>query len=530
VALQAIDLTGNLGLPEVALEVVFDNEGIEFSARTRGDRRARGEFGDFMRLLPSKPVAAVAVALEPDELREAFEDAELDRCRDHGKAPPTVTAAPPDAAPPVEPTPDPAKPKCALAPTDRLPPVELAEQAGAVLLGWYPELGHTLWQSWALVMPLDAKLRKAVEKRKLQVPADKTVVEQDGLWWTTREGALIVAPTQALAQAALDQPLRRAGAPTPNSFARAELDGQRAAKVMRELVPPNDRRGELMRIIATMIGLVEQVELRGEWTEGDEGQVSARVALNLAASEEELALIDRWLASGEIGNASKLPRRLSSNETDRGLAYRIRVDDAEQFARTAIPTDNPRISVEVLGPDELRMTVLPSRAVPSSAGKLLTADERERMLAPDSMARSEDPKILEIAKQLRVSGNDAATAEAIVAWAHEKVRYEITPTSLDAVQILERGRGDCTEYALLTVTLLRAAGIPAKLQEGMSAGGDEMVAHAWVAWHDGKRWLEVDPTAGTTSVGSGHLELEIVDVLAMLSLGRFEVLAIEPLP
>jgi transglutaminase-like putative cysteine protease len=129
-----------------------------------------------------------------------------------------------------------------------------------------------------------------------------------------------------------------------------------------------------------------------------------------------------------------------------------------------------------------------------------------------------------------VSGNDLATAEAVVAWVHQKVRYEITPNSLDAVEILERGEGDCTEYALLTVTLLRAAGIPAKLQEGMAASGDEMVAHAWVAWHDGTRWHEVDPTAGTASVGSGHLELEIVDVLAMISLGRFEVLSIDAIP
>jgi hypothetical protein len=521
VALQAIDFSEDLGLPEVALEVAFDSDGIEFSASTRGDQAKIGSFGDLGRLLPTSPVAAAAIALEPDALREYFDDAdddELARCRHHGS--PQAVA-----------TPD--SPACGLAATDRFPPVELAEAARAVLLGWYPDVGHTLWQSWVLLMPLDKQLTKAMKKAAVPTPEAKAVLEHAGLFWAVREGALIVASTQALAQATLDAPPRPEGTLPQPTFASINLDGQRAAAVVRQLVSgENDRRNDYLRMLATMIGLVDHVEMQGEWakTGSEQGSVRASVVLNLAESEEELALIDRWLASPEVSNASKLPRRLARDETDRGLRYHIRVDDAEAFARTAVPQDNDRISIEVLGPDELRMTVLPSRAVPSSASRLLTTDERNRMLAPDQLARVSDPEIREIAKTLRVSGDDLATAEAVVAWVHQKVRYEITPTSLDAVEILERGEGDCTEYALLTVTLLRAAGIPAKLQEGMAASGDEMVAHAWVAWHDGTRWREVDPTAGTASVGSGHLELEIVDVLAMISLGRFEVLSIDAIP
>ena len=525
VALQAIDFSDTLGLPEVALEVAFDNDGIEFSAHARGDRAKLGSFGDLVRILPTEPVAAASVALEPDALLEYFsedDDIELARCKAHGS-----TATPPPS------NSDPDSRPCGLAPTDRFPPVELAEAASAVLLGWYPEVGHTLWQSWVLVMPLDAKLSKAMKKAQIPTPEAKKVLEHAGLHWVVRDGALAVASTSALAQAVLDRPLRRAGFVPSATFANVDLDGQRAAEVIRQLVDgENSRRNDYLRMVATMIGLVVRVELHGEWTEAksNEASLRARLVLNLAESEEELALIDRWLASPEVGNASKLPRRLAQSETDRTLRYHIRVDDAESFSRTAIPRDNDRIKVEVIDEDELRMTVMPSSAVPSNASRLLTTAERTRMLAPDQLARVEDPKIREQAKQLRVSGDDVATVEAVVAWVHQKVRYEITPTSLDAVEILERGEGDCTEYALLTVTLLRAAGIPAKLQEGMAASGDEMVAHAWVAWHDGNRWHEVDPTAGTVGVSSGHLELEIVDVLAMISLGRFEVLSIDAVP
>ena len=89
-----------------------------------------------------------------------------------------------------------------------------------------------------------------------------------------------------------------------------------------------------------------------------------------------------------------------------------------------------------------------------------------------------------------------------------------------------------TSGASILSSTVRAVGavLVPRNQEGMAAGGDEMVAHAWVAWHDGKRWREVDPTAGMTAVGSGHLELKVVDVLAMISLGRFEITEIKVMP
>lgn len=522
VALQAVDFSESFGLPALALEVVLDNQGIVFSANASGDRKAIGQLDGLDALLPDQHVAAAALALEPEALREYFENADLDRCAKHGAVDPTANAAS---------EPQDGKPRCGLGPDDKMPPYALAEAASAVMLGWYPQVGDALWQGWVIVLPLDAKLRKAIKAEGAPLPAPGQLVEQDGLIWQTRDDALIIASTRALAEDVLAGPAITQPSDGTRPFARFALDGQRAAAVVRAMAErySGGRRADYLRIIATMIGLVDHVELTGAWTgpSSDEGRLRATVALNLAESEQELDLIDRWLASPEVGNASKLPRRLSQADTQAPLRYRIKVHDAEQFARTAVPKDNPRISVELLGADELRLTVLPSSSIPAAASQPLTSDQRERNLAGSREMLIEDPKIREIAKRLRVAGNDLATADAIVAWVHEQIKYEITPTSLDAVTVLERGKGDCTEYALLTVTLLRAAGIPAELREGMAASGDEMVAHAWAAWHDGTRWREVDPTAGTSSVSSGHLELDVVDVLAMISLGQFEVVAID---
>ncbi len=98
------------------------------------------------------------------------------------------------------------------------------------------------------------------------------------------------------------------------------------------------------------------------------------------------------------------------------------------------------------------------------------------------------------------------------------------------MEILEAGRGDCSEYARLTVSLLRAAGVPAEMRDGMAAEGDEMVAHAWVGYHDGERWHEIDPTWGRMSVTAGHLPVSVVDILALISLDRLEITEIEAKP
>ncbi|MFV8755505.1 transglutaminase domain-containing protein [Nannocystaceae bacterium ST9] len=515
-ALQAVDLADTFGLDEVAIELVFTGEGLEFSAHTRGETSGPDAARDLARidaLLPGDPATHLAAIVEPDDLRESFEELDPELC---------------DAGP-SETEPEP----CGLRAGEFLPPLELAEAASALALGWYaePSEGLGLWQHWVLVMPIDATLRKAMSAAKLPALASDRVVAHAGRFWLSRDGALIVASSQALAEQAMQMaspaPL---AAGEPRTFVAGSMHGQRAAKLVRSLADryADERRGELLRILATMIGLIGEVELRGGWDRDGEGTLSASLGLNLAKSEEELALIDRWLADAEVGNAVPLPRHLGSGETDRPLELLVRVDDAEAFARASLPS-NPRISYEAIADDRLRVTILPSSKLRADAGqRSLSKDERTRALASDDRFRAEAPAIREVADALIVEGDPAATVAAVVAWVHERIRYEITPTSVDALAILDRGKGDCTEYALLTVTLLRAAGIPAELREGMSIGGDEMVAHAWAAWHDGQRWNEIDPTAGTANVGAGHLEIEVIDVLALISLGRFEILEITP--
>lgn len=134
--------------------------------------------------------------------------------------------------------------------------------------------------------------------------------------------------------------------------------------------------------------------------------------------------------------------------------------------------------------------------------------------------------------KLRANGNFASIVAA--ARAHfrtEGFRYSLNPGSYEGPQALEeflfeRKRGFCEHYAAAFATLMRAAGVPARLVLGYQGGRPNWLtnhltilqsdAHAWTeVWLPQRGWIRVDPTA------------EIAP--ERLSLGRDQYAALEQL-
>jgi transglutaminase-like putative cysteine protease len=139
----------------------------------------------------------------------------------------------------------------------------------------------------------------------------------------------------------------------------------------------------------------------------------------------------------------------------------------------------------------------------------LTAGERREETA---LPRGRNPRSLELARALR---ERAGTDAAFVAAALDYLRtggfvYSLEPEQLGSEQVddlLFRTRtGFCGHYASAFTTLVRAAGVPARVVTGYLGGewnpvGGYVVvrqsdAHAWVeVWLEGRGWTRVDPTA-----------------------------------
>ncbi len=115
------------------------------------------------------------------------------------------------------------------------------------------------------------------------------------------------------------------------------------------------------------------------------------------------------------------------------------------------------------------------------------------------------------ARWRRKSANDEGVVRAALAYFHnEDFVYTLTPPLLGDHPVdqflFDTRRGFCEHYATAFVTLMRAAGIPARVVAGFQGGeyneaGNYYIvrqsdAHAWAeAWLPGRGWVRVDPTA-----------------------------------
>ena len=80
-----------------------------------------------------------------------------------------------------------------------------------------------------------------------------------------------------------------------------------------------------------------------------------------------------------------------------------------------------------------------------------------------------------------------------------------------ATEVAKSRRGDCTEFAVLTAAIARAAGIPARVAIGLvymhSAGPPGFGFHMWNELYVDGHWIPYDATLGLGGIGGGHLKL-----------------------
>lgn len=410
----------------------------------------------------------------------------------------------------------------------RVPPLPVLALARGLAFGWYLRDGDRLWRRWLAVAPLDDGLRKALRRAKTPPGRPGASRRHGALCYVERKAEptayLLVGDCELVDQAAAGPPVPAASREQLR-VAHAVFDGPAAAARLPELDGLDLEQRALLRATAPLLGIVTDMHVQANWIPGQRVAVlEGEVRLRLRPPGDRTRVIDDWLAASEGHNAATLPRRVRNDELEAPLRYVLEVPDADAFVRHTL-VDSPRVTAEVLAPTRVRLTVAPVPAKPRP--EPLDDDRRKDLIKPTDGLRSDDPKLVELARRLAPAGTKpAAAAERISTWVHDHITYEVTPRSLDGVEILEAGRGDCTEYARLTVALLRAAEIPAEVRNGMAAAGDELVAHAWVAYHDGESWRELDPTWGRPTASAGHLEMSVLDAIALVSLGKLKVVEI----
>jgi hypothetical protein len=286
-------------------------------------------------------------------------------------------------------------------------------------------------------------------------------------------------------------------------------------------------------------------------------QVKVRKVTTLSEKEKvpAAAWVDEQGRMVEISFGDNMKAILEAEETAK------RLDTVEVFGLTRIVLPKPPSPMARAIPGELKLLVtgLPDRfrkdtyrqkfkatdkehveititALPVKAKKLLRplSDPNGGLNLKSTLAvEADDPNIQALMKKILGSEKDAYTsAKKISAWVGQNLIKDYGSSSDRATDVLRTMKGDCTEHALLTTTLLRAAGIPARRVDGVVylLNDDQVPALYWHEWVEAwvGEWTQLDPTfsqevADATHFGVGEEgnaeitpligQLKVVDVL-----------------
>jgi hypothetical protein len=141
-------------------------------------------------------------------------------------------------------------------------------------------------------------------------------------------------------------------------------------------------------------------------------------------------------------------------------------------------------------------------------------EEFQGFLKTTTFCQSDDPEIKKTAEEIiGEEKNSWRAAKKIAEWVRRKMTSTYDVGFADAREVLRNREGDCSEHTVLTVALLRAAGIPARAAVGIMYGEGIFAYHMWPEIYVGRwigldaRWLAIDKKTGEYYTDATHIKL-----------------------
>ncbi len=116
-------------------------------------------------------------------------------------------------------------------------------------------------------------------------------------------------------------------------------------------------------------------------------------------------------------------------------------------------------------------------------------------------------------KELPATAGAWDKAVAIERWVQANMKaFEFSQAMATADNVAKTLTGDCTEYAMLSAAMCRAAGVPSRTALGLvyagGQGGKPFLAyHMWFEVFAEGQWVPLDATLGMKGVGPGHIKI-----------------------
>ncbi len=151
-------------------------------------------------------------------------------------------------------------------------------------------------------------------------------------------------------------------------------------------------------------------------------------------------------------------------------------------------------------------------------------------LKPAPFIQSDAPQIkAQVEKIIKPADTDEQKAIKIVNWVYRNIEKKPVLSVPNALEVLKNKVGDCNEHSVLTVALLRAAGIPAQMEAGLVYLHGRFYWHAWDVLYLGK-WITADAVFNQIPADVTHIRFvrgdsgEQMNLMGVMGKIRLEVL------
>ncbi len=137
------------------------------------------------------------------------------------------------------------------------------------------------------------------------------------------------------------------------------------------------------------------------------------------------------------------------------------------------------------------------------------AKSKPEWTRPDLDMPSNSPRFKALARKIVGKRTDVESAAmAIKDWVYEAMRPNASIGVLrDATEVLKTKEGVCRDYAILTGTLLKSAGLPTRLASGLVNWDGTFYYHAWDEVWNGRHWIGIDSTTPEHQISAAHVKL-----------------------
>ncbi len=135
--------------------------------------------------------------------------------------------------------------------------------------------------------------------------------------------------------------------------------------------------------------------------------------------------------------------------------------------------------------------------------------QKPEFTKPDLNIPSDDAEFKNLSQKLvKGKSNVLEASVAIKDWVYAEMRPNAGIGVLrDASEVLKSKEGVCRDYAILTATLLKSAGIPTRLASGLVSWDGTFYYHAWDEVWNGEHWIGIDSTTPDKQISAAHVKL-----------------------